>query len=224
MMIQKKQLACLLLGVLFTGISCKKPTPKNLIASTAKGDRTVVKVDQGPYIGVDSVAYARLQTFREAGKPLPADYHIGRAATQAEIAAWDIDIQFDGHGLPQGSGSVAEGKSVYETACASCHGLKGEGIKPLYSALVAKESDGKTIGSYWPYATTLFDYIRRAMPYNTPGNLSDSEVYALTAYLLHLNELLPEAGSVDAESLPKIVMPNVGVFTPDDRERSNTVH
>lgn len=224
MIIQKRNLIYLLLWVLFFGNACKKPTPTNLISSTEKGDRVVVKVDQGPYIGVDSAALARLEAFREQKNPLTGRLHIGRSATVAEIAAWDIDIQADGHGLPGGSGSVAQGKTVYEAVCASCHGVKGEGIKPLYAALVAKESQGKTIGSYWPYATTLFDYIRRAMPYNTPGTLTDEEVYALTAYLLHLNELLPEDARLDAESLPKVVMPNVQAFIPDDRENANSLH
>lgn len=214
----------LLLVMLFLSQACQKPTPANLASQNKEGNRVVVKTDQGPYIGVDTAALARLQTYRKEKNPASASYHFGRAATAAEISAWNIRIGSDGKGLPTGSGSVAEGANLYKLSCAACHGLKGEGVAPYNSPLVAKESSGKTIGSYWPYATTLFDYIRRAMPYTTPGSLSDSEVYSLTAYLLFLNEIIEEDVSLDAENLPKIVMPNIETFVPDNRETSNAIH
>ncbi len=214
----------LLLAMLFLTQACQKPTPTNLISQKTKGDRVVVKTDQGPFIGKDTMALARLQAYQKEQKPASASYHFGRAATEAEISAWNIRIGSDGKGLPAGSGSVAEGANLYKLSCAACHGLKGEGVAPYNSPLVAKESSGKTIGSYWPYATTLFDYIRRAMPYTTPGSLSDPEIYSLTAYLLFLNEIIEEDVSLNAENLPKIVMPNVETFVPDNRETANTIH
>ena len=117
---------------------------------------------------------------------------LGQPATAADIAAWDIDVSPSGNGLPAGSGTAAKGASVYATACASCHGPKGEG-KPNdrlvggQGALAGKEPAVKTVGSYWPYATTVFDYVRRSMPWHAPQSLSNDDVYAVTAYLLQLN-------------------------------------
>lgn len=186
--------------------------------------RQVIQLKEGVYIGVDSASLKELHAYRLAAKPSASSYHLGRAASPQEIKAWDIDIPPDGKGLPPGSGTIEEGTELYLAKCASCHGLKGEGIAPYNSPLVMKESDSKTIGSYWPYATTLFDYIRRAMPFNLPGSLSNEEVYSLTAFLLHANEIIPENTVIDAENLPNIVMPNVKNFIPDDRERSNSIH
>lgn len=145
----------------------------------------------------------------------PDRFGIGRPATPDEIAARDIDIMPDGHGLPPGRGTPAEGAAVYATKCARCHGATGrEGPN---DALVGREPrdfgfsrDGRarrTIGNYWPYASTVFDYIRRAMPPDAPGSLTNDEVYALTAHLLHLNELVPADAVMDAASLPKVAMP-----------------
>jgi cytochrome c len=114
---------------------------------------------------------------------------------------------------------VADGAAMYASQCAVCHGVNGEGTP--YDALVAKESTGKTIGSLWPYATTVFDYIRRAMPFENTCSLSNEEVYSLTAFLLYKNELISEDTIMDAESLPKVAMPNLKEFTPDERENHN---
>jgi mono/diheme cytochrome c family protein len=148
-------------------------------------------------------------------------YGVGRAATPAEIAGWNIDIGPDGHGLPPGSGSVNHGRDVFAQQCAACHGEKGEG--GVGDRLVggqgtlATSNPVRTVGSYWPYATTLFDYIRRAMPQNAPGSLSNDDVYAVSAYILNLNGLLPDSAKLDAKSLPGVKMPNHKMFVGDPR-------
>ena len=137
-------------------------------------------------------------------------------ATAAEIAAADVSIGPDGAGLPPGSGTPAQGRSVYSTKCIACHGPQGSGT--VNDRLVGGQgtltsaAPLKTIGSYWPYATTVFDYVRRAMPYPAPHSLTDPEVYALTAYLLHLNGIIGNDAVMDAKTLPKVKMPNRGNF------------
>jgi S-disulfanyl-L-cysteine oxidoreductase SoxD len=146
-------------------------------------------------------------------------YEFGRPATAEEIKLWDIDVMPDGKGLPDGSGTVAQGKQVYQDNCEACHGANGEGgIKDRLvggEGTLASSKPLKTVGSYWPYATTLFDYIRRAMPYPIPGSLSADDTYAVAAYILSLNGILPADGKVDKDSLPKIKMPNRDGFVPD---------
>jgi cytochrome c len=156
-----------------------------------------------------------------AGAAAQGQYGIGRAATPAEIAGWNIDIGPDGHGLPPGNGSVTHGRDVFAQQCAACHGEKGEG--GVGDRLVggrgtlATSDPVRTVGSYWPYATTLFDYIRRAMPQNAPGSLSNDDVYAVSAYILNLNGLLPDGTTLDAKSLPAVKMPNRKMFVGDPR-------
>jgi S-disulfanyl-L-cysteine oxidoreductase SoxD len=145
----------------------------------------------------------------------PARLGIGRAATPEEIRAIDIDVMPDGRGLPPGKGTVAEGAAVYAAKCQSCHGAKGEGGK--FDRLVGKEPSVKTIGNYWPYATTLYDYTARSMPFTQPGTLAPNEVYGVVAYLLNLNEIIPENAVMDAASLPKVKMPARDRFVKDDR-------
>jgi len=159
----------------------------------------------------------------------PAQFGIGRPATPQEIAALDIDIMPDGHGLPAGSGTAAEGAAIYATKCAQCHGKTGtEGPNDV---LVGREPRtgfpfsqnpklAHTIGNYWPYATTVFDYVRRAMPPTAPGSLSDDEVYALTAFLLHANELIPADAVMDKTTLAAVKMPAREHFVPDARAQS----
>ena len=148
-------------------------------------------------------------------------YGIGRSATPAEIAGWNIDIGRDGRNLPPGNGTVSHGREVYEQQCASCHGANGEGA--VGDRLVggqgtlATAKPVRTVGSYWPYAPTLFDYIRRAMPQNAPQSLSDADVYAVSAYILSLNALLPADATLDAKTLAEIKMPNRGMFVEDPR-------
>ena len=148
-------------------------------------------------------------------------YGIGRPATSAEIAGWNIDIGRDGTNLPPGSGSVAHGHEVFDQQCVACHGEKGEGgVGDRLvggQGTIATSKPIKTVGSFWPYAPTLFDYIRRAMPQNAPQSLSNDEVYAVSAYILHLNDLLPADATLDARTLSAIKMPNRGMFTGDPR-------
>jgi mono/diheme cytochrome c family protein len=144
---------------------------------------------------------------------------LGRPAAPSEIARFDISVGPDGAGLPPGSGTAREGRVVYEARCVACHGEKGEG-KPNdrlvggVGALAGQKPATKTVGSYWPYATTVFDYVRRAMPFDAPKSLRDEDVYAVTAYLLHLNGVIGEDATVDAATLPKIQMPNRNGFAP----------
>jgi S-disulfanyl-L-cysteine oxidoreductase SoxD len=153
-------------------------------------------------------------------------YDFGRRATPDEIKLWDIDVRPDGKGLPEGSGTVAQGKSVYEDNCSACHGANGQdGIKDRLvggQGTLASDKPLKTVGSFWPYATTLFDYIHRAMPYQAPGSLSVDDTYAVAAYILSLNGILPADGKLDKESLPKIRMPNRDGFIPEPEFRKIT--
>jgi mono/diheme cytochrome c family protein len=145
--------------------------------------------------------------------PVAAGPDLGRPATPEEIAAWDISIGPNGRGLPAGSGTAVQGEAVYNQHCAACHGQKGAG-KPNdqlvggLGSLAGPQPAVKTVGSYWPYATTLFDYVRRAMPLNAPQSLTNDEVYAVTAYLLALNGIIGEQGAIDAQTLPLVRMPN----------------
>src|SRR5579871_1368298 len=151
----------------------------------------------------------------------PNHYGIGRAATQAEIAGWNIDIGRNGENLPPGSGTVSHGREVFAQQCAACHGEKGEGgVGDRLvggQGTVATPKPIKTVGSYWPYAPTLFDYIRRAMPQNAPQSLSNEDVYAVSAYVLNLNGLLPADAALDAKTLAAIKMPNRDKFVGDPR-------
>src|SRR5437879_3390364 len=138
--------------------------------------------------------------------------NLGRPATAAQIAGWDISVGPDGVGLPPGGGTAATGAAVYAQKCQACHGVKGAG-QPNDRLVggqgtLASKAPVRTIGSYWPYATTVFDYVRRAMPYAQPQSLSDDEVYAVTAYLLHQNGSIGEPGEMNAQTLPRITMPN----------------
>jgi len=148
-------------------------------------------------------------------------YGIGRPATPAEIAGWNIDVGRDGSNLPPGSGSVARGKIVFGEQCAACHGAEGQGGLGDRLAggqgTLASPKPVRTVGSYWPYAPTLFDYIRRAMPQNAPQSLSNDDVYAVSAYIINLNGLLPADGTLDAKTLAAIKMPNRSMFVGDPR-------
>jgi S-disulfanyl-L-cysteine oxidoreductase SoxD len=184
-------------------------TPRHLVCAAAIAVALVAGLVAGP----------------AAQKP-PATFGIGRAATPAEIAAWDIDVGPDGAGLPPGKGTAAEGATIYAARCASCHGKTGKegpndvlvGRLPGDAFPFAQDArTPKTIGSYWPYATTVFDYIRRAMPPDAPGTLKDEEVYALVAFLLVQNELAPADAVIDAAALPKVKMPARDHFVPDKR-------
>jgi S-disulfanyl-L-cysteine oxidoreductase SoxD len=142
-------------------------------------------------------------------------FGVGRVPSEAEIKVRDIAVGPDGEGLPPGRGTVSAGEHVYMAKCVACHGPTGtEG--PM-DKLVGEKLPVKTIGSFWPYATTVFDYIRRAQPFDRPGSLTDDEVYAVTAWLLFRNQIIAADQVIDAESLPKVRMPNRDGFVPDPR-------
>jgi mono/diheme cytochrome c family protein len=139
--------------------------------------------------------------------------NLGRVASPEEVAAWDISIGPDGAGLPPGSGTPKQGETVYLAKCLGCHGEKGAG-KPNdqlvggIGSLGPGQAPVKTVGSFWPYATTVFDYVRRAMPLNAPKSLTNDEVYAVVAYILQLNGVVGENDMIDAQTLPHVRMPN----------------
>jgi len=143
-------------------------------------------------------------------------YGIGRPATPHEIAGWDIDVSPTGAGLPPGRGDVRHGETIFADKCAGCHGARGEG-KPMDQLVggfgtVFDMKPHKTVGSFWPYATTLFDYVRRAMPLSAPQSLTPDELYSVSAYVLFLNGIVPQGTTLDKDSLAKIEMPNRGGF------------
>ena len=164
----------------------------------------------------------------------PDRYGFGQPAIRAEIEAWDIDVMPDGTGLPPGEGTAETGATVYARQCASCHGPEGEGgsgealvgvipgggapFGTTYEDWRGDRNDVPfTVGNYWPYATTLFDYINRAMPSSAPGSLNTDQVYGLVAWLLVKNEIIPEDSVMNAETLPKVAMPARDLFVPDNR-------
>jgi len=192
-------------------------------------------------IAVCASAYALASAFAADEQPgasarqaqaAPKSYGIGRAATADEIKQLDIDVMPDGRGLPAGRGSVAEGATLYAQKCASCHGKNGEGA--TFDRLVATDSGKnfdfainpklpRAIGNYWPYATTLYDYTYRAMPFTQPGSLTPDETYALVAYILALNKIVPENAVMDRASLPQVKMPARDRFVMDNRKGGKVV-
>lgn len=148
-------------------------------------------------------------------------YHVGRPATPDEIKAIDIDVRPDGRGLLPGRGTAAQGKAVFAARCVTCHGATGkEGPQDILvggRGTLKTPKPLKTVGSYWPYATTVWDYVHRAMPFDRPGTLTVDEVYSATAYVLFLNGIVAEQDVLDEHSLPKIVMPNHDGFVGDPR-------
>ena len=139
--------------------------------------------------------------------------NLGKPISAEDLAAWDISVGPDGAGLPPGSGTVKQGEAVFAAKCQACHGEKGAGtpndrLVGGQGSLPGDKPPIKTVGSYWPYATTLFDYIRRAMPFNESKSLTSDEAYGVVAYLLNLNGVIPESETMNAQSLPKVTMPN----------------
>ena len=157
---------------------------------------------------------------------------LGRDVSASQLARIDIDVNPDGVGLPAGGGTHAAGAAVYAARCANCHGVQGEGLA-IYPRLISPEADTafnfgddvthlKTVGNYWPYATTLYDYLHRAMPLNDPGSLSAGELYSLVAFLLAENRVISRTDTMTAVSLPKVRMPARAHFVPDNRTGGTT--
>ena len=148
---------------------------------------------------------------------------LGRPALPEEIAAWDIDVRPDGQGLPEGQGSVADGEVLFQERCAACHGEFGEGAGrwPVLAGgqgTLSSERPEKTVGSFWPYASTAFDYVHRAMPFGDAQSLQPDEVYALVAYVLNLNDVVPADFVLSKDNFASVALPNVGAFYDDDRD------
>lgn len=180
-------------------------------------------------VRAQSVPGARAQSSPAGGS---GRLGIGAPATPDQIRALDIDVMPDGRGLPEGRGTAATGQPVYAAKCASCHGAKGEG--GVAERLVGRNAGDsfahatnaklvRTVGSYWPYATTLYDYTYRAMPFNRPGTLTPDETYGIVAYLLFLNGITAEETVIDAASLPKVQMPAREKFVLDNRKGGKTI-
>ncbi len=170
-----------------------------------------------------------------AAQSPPKRFGIGTPATREQIAALDIDVRPDGTGLPPGRGTASEGGEVYARKCAACHGANGEGgtadalvgtepkssapFGPAYEQWRGGRADVPfTVGNYWPYATTIFDYVRRAMPAGAPGSLTANETYSLVAWLLASNGVIAETEPMNADTLPRVSMPARSRFVPDDRK------
>ena len=172
-------------------------------------------------VKVGTIALAALVV---AGAASADTFGLGRPATPAEIASWNIDIRPDGAGLPDGQGTALEGEEIYSEQCAVCHGDFGEGIDrwPVLvggGGTLQDDRPVKTIGSYWPYASTVWDYVHRAMPFGEAQSLSDDDVYALTAYLLYMNDIIEDEEAVlSREAFADITMPNEEGFFPDNRK------
>jgi S-disulfanyl-L-cysteine oxidoreductase SoxD len=171
-------------------------------------------------IALGSVCTVTLSAGQQRANTSP--HGIGTPASPADFAAADLTIFADGRGLPAGRGTAREGRTIYAARCAACHGPRGEGtanFPQLVGGAGSLKTDAPvlTVGSYWPYATTLWDYTRRAMPYQEPGTLTPSDVYAVTAYLLYMNGIVSEDAMLDPRTLPAVRMPNRDGFIADQR-------
>jgi cytochrome c len=197
-------------------------------ASSSRSFDTLVRHARSTRRFVTVVLFVLAPLSVDAQKPLG----IGRVATSDEIARLDIDVRPDGKGLPDGKGTVAEGAKVYAAKCQSCHGANGQGGSA--DRLVDRESGKnwdfatnpklvKAVGNYWPYATTLYDYTNRAMPFMQPGTLTPNETYSLVAYILNLNKIVPDDAVMDKTTLPKVVMPSKDRFVVDNRKGGKVV-
>ena len=199
----------------FTLLACTRQDSAGGFGSSSASPATFASYDAGAVPG---------------GPGAKQQYALGQSANASQLAAMNQDVGPDGAELPAGSGSVSQGAALYATQCAQCHGKKGEGMAPVSPQLVGRDPSAEkfqfannpklvhTIGNYWPYATTLFDYIKRSMPLLAPGSLTDDQVYALSAYLLAANEVIADTVTLDAAALRKVRMPYQDRFVPDDRK------
>lgn len=156
-----------------------------------------------------------------AGQQPPPQQRVGRAPTEQEIRALGVMVAPDGRGLPEGAGTAMEGREIFASRCAKCHGEKAEGdVGPALvggQGTLATPKPRKTVGSFWPHATSVWDYVNRAMPFNQPGLLNHHEVYAVVAYILHLNGIVGEQAVMNSKTLPRVRMPNRDGFVSDPR-------
>ncbi|WP_417669756.1 c-type cytochrome [Roseibium sp.] len=204
---------------------------ENIIAyleTYSSGAGTEEKAEAPAEESTETAAAETAPAAEAAAKPVSAlreggVFGIGRVALPEEVAAWDIDVRPDGKGLPVGSGTVAEGEPLFADQCAMCHGDFGEGVGrwPVLAGghdTLTEERPEKTIGSYWPYLSTVYDYVRRAMPFGNARSLSDDDVYAITAYLLYLNDIVEDEDfELSDKNFTSIRLPNEENFIPDDR-------
>jgi S-disulfanyl-L-cysteine oxidoreductase SoxD len=209
-----------------------------MAASTMSTSRRSTRAPSAPFAAGWAAVAGVLLLVAVAGTPpshaQAPTYGVGRAPTAEEVKAWDLTIPPNGEGLPPGSGTAALGRPIFAARCASCHGDKGEdpkyrvitgGRRALTAAELPKEgvdwliggAPALTIGSFWPYATTLWGYINRSQPFDEPGSLTAEQVYAVTAYLLYVNGIVGENDVIDARTLPQVKMPNRSGFVPDAR-------
>lgn len=216
----------------FSGLK-KEKDRVNLIAylsefsSATKGetaDPVEEKVEEEAKVETETKVAVAAVAPKDAVIPKHGVLHLGRTALPEEVSAWDIDIRPDGQGLPEGSGTVAQGETIYSEQCAVCHGDFGEGVDrwPVLAGgqdTLTEERPEKTIGSYWPYLSTVYDYVRRAMPFGNARSLSDDDVYALTAYLMYLNDIVTEEDfELSKSNFLDIPLPNEANFFDDDRK------
>ncbi|MEA9601390.1 cytochrome c [Polynucleobacter sp. MG-28-Ekke-A2] len=155
-----------------------------------------------------------------SGNHVAGPVGLGRPISENQIRAWDIDIDPSGSGLPPGSGTAIIGEKLYQQQCASCHGDQGQGgpaNRLVGGGALNTDKPVKTVGSFWPYSTTIFDYVKRAMPHQSPQSLTDDQVYAATAYILYLNKIIAKDAVMDAKTLPLVKMPNKDGFIPVER-------
>lgn len=205
------------------------------LAAVATGCGSEVSLLGKPVVGAEGSSDAAWSTPAPdtlpvaSSLPAVAPLGFGRPPTAGELAELDIDVFPDGRGLPPGAGTAEEGEPLYRTLCASCHGPLGRGTPAGWPLVGRNPGDAfnfnesldleirRTIGNYWPYAPILFDFTRRSMPADRPGSLSDDEVYALTAWMLWMNDLIAPDAVMDSTTLPEVEMPARDRFVPDDR-------
>ncbi len=178
---------------------------------------------------IGTLLLAACTAAKNDGAPAAGQYGIGSAPNDSMLAAMDQDVGPDGAELPPGRGTTMEGAALYAAQCANCHGANGEGMPPAFPQITGRPEAAedfafakdlklpKTIGNYWPHATTVFDYLKRAMPHTAPGSLTNDQAYALTAYLLAANKVIPDGSSLDATALKAVKMPYADRFVPDNR-------